>query len=80
MVCIQQPIEVSNEGYALGFEKAIKYIDMLMPSAEDINAVIKTNTSALPIVTIREMVANALVHQDFFVTGAGVVNLYARMC
>ncbi|MDD3124317.1 MAG: ATP-binding protein [Candidatus Kapabacteria bacterium] len=62
-----------NEGYAIGFEKIVKYINMLLPSKEDINAVQRVTKSPFPLPAIREAIANSLVHQDFFITGAGPV-------
>lgn len=65
--------DTENEGYAISLEKAVKYVNTLLPSKEDINQVRRTNVSSFPLPAIREAIANALIHQDFFVTGAGPV-------
>ena len=62
---------VCEEGYASGFESLIGFIDGLLPSRESIEHGIRTATPSFPEPAIRELVANALVHQDFFTTGMG---------
>lgn len=62
-----------EETYAISLEKAVKYVNAILPSKEDINKVHLTNISSFPLPAIREAIANALIHQDFFVTGAGPV-------
>ena len=48
-----------TKGYASGFDGLIDQINARLPSKEVIGP------------ALRELVANALIHQDFFVTGAG---------
>ena len=55
-------------GYAVGFEGLITYV-MKNTSIESINGAIRELVPFYPRVAIREFVANALVHQDFSVTG-----------
>lgn len=63
--------ESFNIGYASGFESIIKYIEALIPAKELIEAAFRKKETAYPILAIRESIANALIHQDFSVTGAG---------
>ena len=65
--------ETITEGYAVSLEKAVKYIDTVLPSKEDINAVRRETRSAFPMPAIREAVANAIIHQDFYIAGTGPV-------
>ena len=60
-----------KKGYASGFEGLIDYIDGILPSNEIIEKALRTTVPMFPGPAIRELVANALIHQDFFVTGAG---------
>jgi len=60
-----------NKGYAAGFEGLISYINGLLPANEVIGAALRKSTPMFPELAVRELVANALIHQDFFVTGAG---------
>ena len=63
--------ETTAEGYAISFENAIKYVNTLLPSKEDIDSVRRKSVSKFPIPAIREAIANSLIHQDFFITGTG---------
>jgi predicted HTH transcriptional regulator len=60
-----------NKGYAAGFEGLISYINGLLPANEVIGEALRKSTPMFPELAVRELVANALIHQDFFVTGAG---------
>lgn len=60
-----------KRGYAAGFQGLIDYINGLLPQNEHIGAALRTQTSMLPGIAIRELVANALIHQDMTITGAG---------
>lgn len=62
---------ICAEGYASGFESLIGYIDGLLPSNETIEHGIRTTVTGFPEPAVRELVANALIHQDFFITGTG---------
>lgn len=61
----------SAGGYACGFEGLIGYINGLLPSNEVIGQALRRAVPMFPVPAVRELVANALIHQDFFVTGAG---------
>lgn len=65
--------EVIGKGYAVGFEGLIRYIEALIPTRELILDALREKDSAFPILAIRETVANALIHQDFSITGTGPV-------
>ena len=62
---------VGSKGYAVGFEGLITFIEALIPSKENINGALREKTTAYPLLAIREAVANALIHQDFSISGAG---------
>lgn len=71
--------ETFYEGYAISFEKAVQFVSTLLPSKEDITSVIRKSISTFPLPAIREAIANALIHQDFYVTGAGpMIELFAN--
>ena len=65
--------DVGEKGYAVGFEGVIKFIEALLPAQEVITGALREKKSAYPILAVREIVANALIHQDFSVTGTGPV-------
>jgi len=60
-----------NKGYAVGFEGAIGYINALLPESEQIGQALRREVRAYPELAIRELVANALIHQDFTLAGTG---------
>lgn len=60
-----------TKGYANGFEGLIGFINGLIPTNEIIEQALRRVVPMYPELAIRELVANALLHQDFFITGAG---------
>jgi ATP-dependent DNA helicase RecG len=63
--------QTGTKGYASGFKGLIDYINGLVPSNEVIQQALRKTVPMYPELAIRELVVNALIHQDFFVTGAG---------
>jgi ATP-dependent DNA helicase RecG len=61
----------SRRGYAVAFEAAVAFINSQLPHNEPIGQAFRTEVRMYPDEAIRELVANALIHQDFTVTGAG---------
>lgn len=59
------------KGYAVGFEGLVGYLNDLLPKNEHIGAALRVAQPLFPELAIRELVANALIHQDMTVTGAG---------
>lgn len=63
--------QVGEKGYAAGFEGLVGYINGLIPSNEVIGQALRKTVPMFPELAVRELVANALIHQDFFITGTG---------
>lgn len=63
--------DVGKKGYAVGMEGLIRYIEALIPSKEVISNGIRETKMVYPSLAIREIVANALIHQDFSISGVG---------
>ena len=61
-----------KKGYAADFEDLIKYI-MTQITKENMDSSIRKKEPMLPNIAVREVVANALIHQDFFETGSGAM-------
>lgn len=59
------------KGYANGFEELINSINTLLPKNEHIGAVFRQIQQRFPEVAIRELIANALIHQDMTIRGTG---------
>ena len=60
-----------SKGYAVGFEGLIDYLKTLLPSNEEIGKAFRKTVPMYPEIAIRELVANAIIHQDFNITGTG---------
>lgn len=60
-----------QHGYALGFTELLDYIDNLMPRNEFIGRAFREERPLYPAIAIRELIANALIHQDMTISGAG---------
>lgn len=61
----------SARGYACGFDALIESIEAQLPYSEHIGRSFRDERKVYPTVAIRELVANALIHQDMTITGAG---------
>ena len=59
------------KGYACGFNGLISYISGMLPSNEVIDQALRVTVPMFPEMAVRELLANALIHQDFSITGAG---------
>jgi len=65
-------------GYIAGFERLIDYIDSRLPTNEVIRKAFREEVKMFPGIAIRELVANALVHQDLEQEGIFVtVDIYS---
>lgn len=58
-------------GYAVVFESLMDFINDKLPSNEEITRTSREEKKMYPEIAIREFVANALIHQDFTISGAG---------
>lgn len=63
--------QVGSKGYAAGFEGLIAYLNGLLPSNEVISQAIRRTVPVFPELAVRELVANALIHQDLAISGTG---------
>lgn len=58
-------------GYALDFEGLVRYINNHLPGNEEVKKVLRdTATPLYPELALSELIANALIHQDFAATGS----------
>lgn len=61
-----------NKGYASGFAGLIDYINSQLPANEHIEEALRKTVRVFPEIAIRELVANAIIHQDFSISGTRV--------
>ena len=62
-----------HKGYASGFVNLINYINALLPSNEFIKESLRKEVKLYPRLSLRELIDNALIHQDFEVVGSSPV-------
>lgn len=62
-----------TKGYAVGFQGLVEYVNGLVPSNEVIEQALRREVKMFPEVAVRELVANALIHQDFNESGTSVM-------
>lgn len=68
-----------EKGYAVGFKGLVQYVMSKLPQNEVIEDAIRKEVKLLPEVVVRELLANALIHQDFDMTGASpVVEIFSN--
>lgn len=64
------------KGYALGFEAMVDWINSQLPANEEIGKALRKETRMYPEIAIREVVANALIHQDLTEKGFPMVEIF----
>lgn len=71
--------QTGTVGYAVGFQRLVNFVMSQMPQNEAIKNALRTEIKLVPEIVIRELVANAMIHQDFLITGASiVVDIYSN--
>lgn len=60
------------KGYAIGFAGLIEYINDKLPSNAEIGKALRKTVRMYPEIAVRELVENAIIHQDFSMTGTGI--------
>lgn len=63
----------AQKGYASGFQGLVTFIFEQLPASEEIASALRTTTHAYPKKAIREILSNAIIHQDLTERGTGVV-------
>jgi ATP-dependent DNA helicase RecG len=64
---------VIDKGFASGFEGIVSFIIGLIPDNEQIGTALRKNKPLYPELAIRELVANAIIHQNFYLRGTSVM-------
>ncbi|GAX61576.1 transcriptional regulator [Candidatus Scalindua japonica] len=71
--------QAGGKGYACGFKGLIDFLNTILPSNEVIGKALRKDVPMFPDIAIRELVANALPHQDFYLTGtAPMIEIFSN--
>lgn len=63
--------QLGQRGYAPAFEGLMTFVTSQLPQSEVIDRAFRQKMPIYPEVALREVIANALIHQDFSISGAG---------
>jgi predicted HTH transcriptional regulator len=70
--------QIEVKGYAVGFQALVHFIMGQLPQNEVVQDALRREVKLVPEVAIREVVANALIHQDFSIGGASpMIEIYS---
>jgi predicted HTH transcriptional regulator len=70
---------VGTLGYAVGFQGLVQFVMSQLPQNELVEDAIRKEVKLVPEIVVRELVANALIHQDLTISGMSVmVELYSN--
>jgi len=62
-----------TKGHAVGFQGLVRFVLEQLPQNEVVVDALRKEVKLIPEIVIRELVANALVHQDLCIVGASVM-------
>lgn len=62
-----------ESGYAVGFRPLVAFVMSQLPQNEIVEEALRRKVKLVPEIVIRELVANAIIHQDFTLTGTSVM-------
>ena len=65
--------QLGRMGYAAGFKNLVEFVMGQLPQNEVIKNAIRKEHKLVPDIVIRELIANALIHQDFTIPGTSVM-------
>ncbi len=69
--------QIGVRGYAVGFDGLINWVNSQLPANEEIGKAFRTESTMYPEIAVRELVANAIIHQDFRVKGYPTIEIYS---
>ena len=69
--------QIGGRGYAIGFTGLLDWVNSQLPANEEIGRALRTDSRMYPEIAIRELVANALIHQDLSVKGFPMIEIFA---
>ena len=68
--------QIFTKGYCVGFNDMLEWINGQLPAREVIGQAFRIDQRAYPEISIRELVANMIIHQDFEEKGFPMVEIF----
>lgn len=68
-----EELPLGERGYALVVDEAVRVLALRLPAEERVQGALRERVEHFPSLSLRELIVNALVHQDFAVRGAGPI-------
>ncbi len=65
--------QLGTKGYAVGFKGLVKFIMAQLPQSEVVEDALRKEVKLVPEIVVRELVANALIHQDLMIEGTSLM-------
>jgi len=65
--------QVGTKGYAVGFSGLVDFVMAQLPQSEVVEEALRKSITLVPEIMIRELVANALIHQDLTLRGTSIM-------
>lgn len=69
--------QIGAKGYALSFLGLVDWVNSQLPANEEIGKALRKESRMYPEIAIRELVANALIHQDLSVKGFPMIEVFS---
>ena len=69
--------QIGRRGYAVGFVGLVNWVNGQLPMNEVIGDALRSEVSMYPEIAVRELIANALIHQDFEEKGFPMIEIYS---
>ncbi|MBC8767354.1 putative DNA binding domain-containing protein [Arenibacter sp. BSSL-BM3] len=69
--------QIGQKGYAVGFEGLVDWVNSQLPANEEIGKALRHETTMYPAIAIRELIANAIIHQDFTYKGFPMIEIFS---
>lgn len=69
--------QIGSKGYAIGFAGLVEWVNGQLPANEEIGKVLRRDVRMYPEIAVRELIANALIHQDLDEKGFPMIEIFA---
>lgn len=69
--------QIGSKGYVSGFQGLIDWVNSQLPANEEIGKAFRDDKRMYPDIAVRELLANAIIHQDFEEKGFPMVEIFS---